>query len=163
MARIVIDPGHGGSQTIPGDSTWNNAVGPNGTLEKNLTLDVGLRVHQLLKNAGHDVQLTRDSDVNLRLRDRAKVAKNISATAFVSIHFNGSTGHNAQGTETLVHTNYSALSARLSLAVQDALLPVTGLKDRTRHSIPARGSSRNLLACCVPSFTRRRLQRAWRK
>src|ERR1044071_419614 len=111
MARIVIDPGHGGSQTIPNDSSWNNAVGPNGTLEKTLTLDVGLLVHQLLKTAGHDVHLTRASDVHLSLSKRAKVAKDISANAFVSIHFNGSTGHNAQGTETLVHTNYSARSA----------------------------------------------------
>jgi N-acetylmuramoyl-L-alanine amidase len=132
MAKIVLDPGHGGSQTIPNDSTWNNAVGPNGTLEKNLTLDVGLRAHQVLKAAGHDVRLTRSQDVNLRLRDRAKVAKDIKAHAFVSIHFNASTGHNAQGTETLVHTDFSPLSASLSLAVQDALLAVTGLTDRNR-------------------------------
>jgi N-acetylmuramoyl-L-alanine amidase len=132
MARVVIDPGHGGSQSIPNDSSWNNAVGPNGTLEKNLTLAVALRVHRALRAAGHDVTLTRDSDVNLRLRDRAKAAKDIAAHAFVSIHFNGSHAHNAQGTETLVHDNFSAASARLSLAVQDALLPVTGLTDRNK-------------------------------
>jgi N-acetylmuramoyl-L-alanine amidase len=132
MARIVVDPGHGGAATIPGDSTWNNAVGPNGTLEKNLTLDVGLRVDKILRDRGHDVRLTRNTDVNLRLRDRAKVARDLRAHAFVSIHFNGSTGHNAQGTETLVHTNFSQASAKLSLKVQDALLPVTGLTDRNR-------------------------------
>jgi N-acetylmuramoyl-L-alanine amidase len=120
MARIVVDPGHGGAATILGDSTWNNAVGPNGTLEKNLTLDVGLRVDKILRDRGHDVRLTRSTDVNLRLRDRAKVARDLRAHAFVSIHFNGSIGHNAQGTETLVHTNFSRASAKLSLSAARA-------------------------------------------
>jgi N-acetylmuramoyl-L-alanine amidase len=132
MARIVIDPGHGGAKNIPNDSTANNAVGPKGTLEKALTLDIGLRLRDLLKQAGHDVRLTRETDVNLRLRDRAKVAKDFKADAFVSIHFNGSTNHQAQGTETLVHLNFSPSSARLSLAVQDALLKVTKLTDRNK-------------------------------
>ncbi|MEO3475542.1 N-acetylmuramoyl-L-alanine amidase [Roseomonas sp. CAU 1739] len=132
MAVIVIDPGHGGSATIQGDSTWNNAVGPQGTLEKNLTLDIGLKVKALLAAAGHDATATRTTDVNLRLRDRAKVAKTRKADAFVSIHFNGSTNHDAQGTETLVGLNHTSRSARLSLAVQDALLPVTGLRDRNK-------------------------------
>ncbi len=132
MAIVVIDPGHGGSATIPNDSTWNNAVGPNGTLEKTLTLDVGQRVIARLSAAGHRAIATRTTDVNLRLRDRAGVAKSAKADAFVSIHFNGSTGHTAQGTETLVETNHTARSARLSLAVQDALLPVTGLRDRNK-------------------------------
>ncbi|MFM7335425.1 MAG: N-acetylmuramoyl-L-alanine amidase [Tabrizicola sp.] len=130
MARIVIDPGHGGAATIPGDSTWNNAVGPGGTLEKTLTLDVGLRVLQQLKDKGHRVEATRTTDVNLRLRDRAAVAKRLKADVFVSIHFNGSTGHNAQGTETLVELNHTSQSARLSLCLQDALLQVTGHQDR---------------------------------
>lgn len=138
MARIVLDPGHGGSQTIQGDSTWNNAVGPAGTLEKHLTLDLGLRAEAALRAAGHEVRLTRSTDVNLRLRDRAAVAKQFRAHAFVSIHFNGSAGHNAEGTETLVHTSHSPQSARLSLAVQDALLPVTGLTDRNRAFSPTR-------------------------
>lgn len=132
MARIVIDPGHGGHATIPGDSTWNNAVGPAGTLEKNLTLDIGKAVTARLRAAGHSVRMTRDGDVNLRLRDRAKVARESLADVFVSIHFNGSTGHNAQGTETLVHVNYSPASARLSLCVQDAVLKATGLTDRNK-------------------------------
>lgn len=138
MARVVIDPGHGGWQTIPGDSTWNNAVGPNGTLEKNLTLDIGRQVFSRLQGAGHEVKLTRDADVNLRLRDRAKVAKSMNAHAFVSIHFNGSTPHNAQGTETLVHLNYSPMSAALSLEVQDAVLSATKLTDRNKAYHPSR-------------------------
>lgn len=130
LAIVVIDPGHGGSATIPNDSTWNKAVGPNGTLEKTLTLDIGLRVLAGLAAAGHRAIATRTTDVNLRLRDRAGVAKTAKADVFVSIHLNGSRGHDAQGTETLVESNHTARSARLRLAVQDALLPVTGLRDR---------------------------------
>jgi N-acetylmuramoyl-L-alanine amidase len=130
MARIVLDPGHGGAKSIPNDSSWNNAVGPNGTLEKNLALDVALRTRDVLQKAGHDVRMTRDSDVNMKLCDRAGVAKAMRAHAFVSIHFNASKEHNAQGTETLVHLNHSAQSAKLSLDVQDAVLKATGLTDR---------------------------------
>ena len=137
MAIIVIDPGHGGAATIPNDSTWNNAVGPNGTLEKTLTLDIGLRLVALLQAAGHTAKATRTTDVNLRLRDRAAVARQARADVFVSIHLNGSTGHNAQGTETLVETNHTARSAELSLAVQDGLLVATGLTDRNRTHNPA--------------------------
>ena len=132
MAVIVIDPGLGGPTTIQNDSTWNNAVGPKGTLEKNLTLDIGLKVTALLSAAGHNATATRTTDVNLRLRDRAKTAKDRKADAFVSIHFNGSTTHDAQGTETLVELNRTSKSERLSLAIQDALLLVTKLRDRNK-------------------------------
>jgi N-acetylmuramoyl-L-alanine amidase len=132
VAVIIIDPGHGGAATIPADSTWNNAVGPSGTLEKNLTLDIGLKVTALLSAAGHSAAATRTTDVNLRLSARAALAKTRRADAFVSIHFNGSTNHDAQGTETLVELNHTSKSARLSLMVQDALLAVTGLRDRNK-------------------------------
>lgn len=132
MARIVLDPGHGGSTTIPNDSTWNNAVGPRGTLEKTLTLDIGLRARSALAAKGHQVTMTRTTDINLRLKARASVAKVARAHAFVSIHFNASDTHKAQGTETLVTPSYSGASARLSLAVQDAVLAVTGLTDRNK-------------------------------
>lgn len=137
MTEIVIDPGHGGTTNVAG-SSWNNAVGPTGTLEKTLTLDIGLRAAAVLRERGRQVALTRQSDVNLGLRARAQVAKSAEARAFVSIHFNASEGRNAQGTETLVHTSYSQESARLSLAVQDAVLAATGLRDRNLTYSPSR-------------------------
>ncbi len=114
-AVIVLDPGHGG-QTPPykvGGSSWNNATGPQGTLEKTLTLDVALRTRDILSARGRTVVLTREIDVNLGLRARANVAKSREADAFVSIHFNGSTGHNAQGTETFVHNSHIPASTDL--------------------------------------------------
>ncbi len=137
MAKIVIDPGHGGFKNV-GDSSWNNAVGPKGTLEKTLTLDIGTRIHDQLAKRGHDVVLTRSSDNNLGLAARARVARSKRADVFVSVHLNGSTKHNAQGTETLVHTNYSNASAKLSLKVQDEVLKATKLKDRNKSYHPSR-------------------------
>src|SRR5712691_1915297 len=98
MAVIVIDPGHGGTQRVGGSSP-NNATGPAGTKEKTLTLAIGLRTRTALAGSGHTVHMTRTTDVNLGLADRAHVARDHRADAFVSIHLNASDEHNAQGTE----------------------------------------------------------------
>ena len=129
MAKIVVDPGHGGTSGTGGSSA-NNAVGPNGTLEKNLTLDVGLRLRDELVARGHQLKMTREADNNLGLKARAHVARDFGADVFVSIHFNGSTGHNAQGTETFVHITHRQRSANLCRALQPALVAATGLSDR---------------------------------
>ncbi|MEM6547884.1 MAG: N-acetylmuramoyl-L-alanine amidase [Pseudomonadota bacterium] len=129
---IVIDPGHGGAPGSPsiGGSSWNNAVGPNGTLEKALTLDIARRVRDRMTAAGHRVHLTRETDENLSLAARADRARACSAAAFVSLHFNGSDAHTAQGTETFVHVDASPASAELCRALQRALVAATGHRDR---------------------------------
>ena len=128
MAIVVLDPGHGGT-TIPQDSSGNNATGPTGLKEKTVTLDLALRVRPLLQAEGIDVKMTRTTDVNVRFKDRAGVAKTASADAFVSIHMNAFNG-SAQGTETWVHTNGSADSRALATKVQTAVQQATGLADR---------------------------------
>ncbi|OCP05792.1 MULTISPECIES: N-acetylmuramoyl-L-alanine amidase [unclassified Ensifer] len=129
---IVLDPGHGGSPppVKVGGSSWNNAIGPNGTLEKTLTFDVATRAKAILESHGHQVFLTRAGDVNLSLAKRAEVARSRNAAVFVSVHFNASTGHNAQGTETFVHPTQTAASRRLCVAVQRAMVAELGLPDR---------------------------------
>lgn len=76
LKTIVLDPGHGGKD--------------NGTsaLEKTYALDVAQRVKKLLEAAGHQVVLTRDSDVFLDLPERSAIANANRAGLFVSIHFN---------------------------------------------------------------------------
>ncbi|MBY5706970.1 DUF882 domain-containing protein [Rhizobium leguminosarum] len=131
-AVIVLDPGHGGAPPpvkLDG-SSWNNAIGPSGTLEKTLTLDVAKKTRALLEDRGFEVLLTREGDNNLSLENRAAVSKRRDAPVFVSIHFNASTGHNAQGTETFVHTNHSDASGRLCKLVQRAMVEELGLADR---------------------------------
>lgn len=78
--HFVIDAGHGGSE--PG------AVGPNGLAERDINLDVALRVRDLLEDEGATVVLTRDSDIRVTVSTRAALAASLKPRAFVSIHHN---------------------------------------------------------------------------
>src|SRR5437016_523027 len=77
---IVLDPGHGGKD--------HNGKGPTGILEADMNLRVGLLLARLLKDAGADVTLTRSDDTFLELADRAKIANELHADLFVSLHHN---------------------------------------------------------------------------
>lgn len=133
MTGIVIDPGHGGTSPV-GDppSSPNNATGPQGTKEKELVLDIGLKCRDILRRQGQSVLVTRDSDVNLGLYDRAHVARDNRADVFLSIHLNGNTKSSIQGTETWVYngTATNSDSYRLATLVQNEARAATGLRNR---------------------------------
>lgn len=78
---VVIDPGHGGHD--PG------AIGKRGK-EKNINLNVALKVGKLIQNNCNDVKLiyTRKTDVFIPLDRRAQIANNAKADLFISIHTN---------------------------------------------------------------------------
>jgi len=99
---VVIDPGHGGTANM-GGSDANHAVSPSGVLEKNMTLNIAKLVEDALKAAEPDltVILTRSTDTNLTLEQRANVARDNHADLFLSIHFNGFNGA-ARGVEAWV-------------------------------------------------------------
>ena len=78
---VVIDPGHGGSET--------GAVGPNGLVEKDLNLSIAEMVRAELQARGFSVLLTRTTDVRMPVVVRADIARALKADAFVSIHHNG--------------------------------------------------------------------------
>jgi N-acetylmuramoyl-L-alanine amidase len=91
--RVVIDPGHGGHD--PG------AVGPNGLFEKDVVLDIALKLKKELEaNSLYDVFLTRDKDVFIPLEERTAFANKMGADLFVSIHANASPRREAKGIET---------------------------------------------------------------
>jgi len=91
---IVIDPGHGGSDT----GTRGVATA---AAEKVYTLDWALRVKPLLEARGWKVVLTRTSDVDLSLLDRVAIADKAKAAVFLSLHFNsGAQNPNSAGVET---------------------------------------------------------------
>ncbi len=78
---IVIDPGHGGRD--PG------ASGPSGLAEKEVTLDIALRLRDRLRQSGgYRVLLTRDQDESVPLRKRVDFANDNGADLFVSLHLN---------------------------------------------------------------------------
>jgi N-acetylmuramoyl-L-alanine amidase len=92
VRRVVLDAGHGGSD--PG------ATAPE-LLEKEITLDIGRRLRELLEKNGFDVVVTRDSDRTIALRDRAQLANTSKSDIFVSIHVNALERHTeSRGIET---------------------------------------------------------------
>jgi N-acetylmuramoyl-L-alanine amidase len=93
MRTIVIDAGHGGLES--------GARGKFGTLEKDVTLAIGLKLKTIIeKNLAFRVELTRDKDIDVSLDNRAAIANNQRAELFISIHANGSYRRNANGSET---------------------------------------------------------------
>jgi N-acetylmuramoyl-L-alanine amidase len=130
MATIVLDPGHGGTTKVGGSSP-NNATGPNGLKEKEVTLQVALAAEKELATDNIRVILTRRTDKNLGIADRANVARSNNADAFVSIHFNAPGGDvPAQGTETWIGEGHTPLSRSLAKVVQRRVVEATGYKDR---------------------------------
>lgn len=92
--RVVLDPGHGGKDY--------GAI-YHGYIEKNIALNVALKVGKLLeKDAGTEVIFTRKTDVFIELKDRPNIANRADADIFVSIHCNGEAKKAAYGTETFV-------------------------------------------------------------
>jgi N-acetylmuramoyl-L-alanine amidase len=79
VQTVVIDAGHGGE---PGTTAAN------GITEKDITLDVALRLRRVLKDAPFKVLLTRDIDKKLSLEQRVAYANENKADLFVSIHVN---------------------------------------------------------------------------
>lgn len=91
--RIVLDPGHGGHD--PG------AVGPNKLFEKDVVLDIALKLKKILSEIPNlEIFLTRDKDIYIPLEERTAIANSKNADLFVSIHANASTRRNAKGIET---------------------------------------------------------------
>lgn len=109
---IVLDAGHGGSD--PGKSNARH-----GLHEKDMTLDVVLRLQKLLEARGYRVLLTRKDDTRfannplIDLQRRADFSNKAVADLFLSIHFNAVEPRDAQrvsGTETYVLTPPGMLS-----------------------------------------------------
>ena len=93
IGTIVIDPGHGGKDT--------GAIGKNGLLEKDVVLDIGLRLREIIsRELGCKVVMTRDKDVFIDLSARPGVAIKNDADLFISIHANASLDRSARGIET---------------------------------------------------------------
>lgn len=93
LRSVVIDPGHGGSET--------GAIGSTGLKEKDVVLDVAVRLARMLRDqAGLEVYLTRENDQLLPLASRTALANHQQADLFISLHANASTSPGARGSET---------------------------------------------------------------
>jgi N-acetylmuramoyl-L-alanine amidase len=107
VSRVVLDAGHGGRDT--------GAVGSDGTVEKEVTLDVAHRAARILGAQGIDVLLTRDDDHYVSLEERAARANAFGADLFVSVHCNASEIRSRRGVETYVlDTSRDEVAARVA-------------------------------------------------
>jgi N-acetylmuramoyl-L-alanine amidase/type II secretory pathway predicted ATPase ExeA len=131
--RIAIDPGHGGYDT--------GTIGPHGLLEKNLCLDVALRLGQLIEQdiPGAEVIYTRTDDRYVRLEDRTAIANRANADLFISIHANSSDSGEARGVETYslslaTRQESTELAARENALAQSSLHDLPELIKKIAHN-----------------------------
>ena len=111
IGRIVVDAGHGGHDT--------GTIGPNGIMEKDLVLDVALRLGRLLETRlGADVIYTRDDDTFIPLETRTAVANEHQADLFISVHANSSPDPSARGVETY-YLNFTSDPGALEVAARE--------------------------------------------
>src|SRR3989304_6095192 len=79
LRTIAIDPGHGGRDT--------GAIGPKGLQEKDVVLDIGLKLRRLIQERlGIRVVMTRPEDVFVPLEERTAIANRAKADFFISVH-----------------------------------------------------------------------------
>lgn len=119
--KIVIDAGHGGHD--PG------ATGPTGLREKDVVLDIALRMRTILKKNYplYQVILTRDSDVFVPLPVRAKIANENDADFFLSIHANASPNKKTRGIETYL-LNWTNDAEALRVAARENAISLQKMK-----------------------------------
>ncbi|MCU1263413.1 MAG: N-acetylmuramoyl-L-alanine amidase [Bryobacterales bacterium] len=109
--RVVIDPGHGGHD--------QGTTGPKGLLEKDLVLDVALRLGKLIEQRlGSEVIFTRSDDTFIPLTDRTAMANQKKADLFLSIHANSSPVPRVSGIETY-YLNFTTSPEALDVAARE--------------------------------------------
>jgi N-acetylmuramoyl-L-alanine amidase len=119
--RIVIDAGHGGHD--PG------TIGRGGLQEKDLVLDVALRLARLVRQElGAEVVLTRSTDVFVPLEERTAIANSREADLFLSIHANSSPSRGARGIETYF-LNFARTPHAEAVAARENAISAATLKD----------------------------------
>ncbi|WP_462410884.1 N-acetylmuramoyl-L-alanine amidase [Neobacillus sp. Marseille-QA0830] len=125
--KIYLDPGHGGAD--PG------AQG-NGLNEKDITLDIALRLQSILVNNYENVQvkMSRTTDATVSLAQRTNDANAWGANFFLSIHIN-SAGSSARGYEDYIYIGLSDSSRTASIQqmIHEEVIRVNQLPDRGRR------------------------------
>ncbi|WP_337970017.1 N-acetylmuramoyl-L-alanine amidase, partial [Virgibacillus salexigens] len=123
MTKIFIDPGHGGND--PGATA-------NGLREKDLTLEIALKLRNILNNEyeGHSLMLSRTTDQSVTLSSRTNMANNWGADYLVSVHINAGGGI---GFESYTYNGSypgKAETNRLRGIVHNSIVAETEFRDR---------------------------------
>lgn len=122
IGRIVIDPGHGGHDT--------GTIGPTGLMEKDLCLDVALRLGKIVQQRlpSAEVVFTRTDDTYIPLERRTEIANEAKADLFISVHANSSQDRQARGVETY-YLNFTGSSDAMEVASRENALSENGVHD----------------------------------
>lgn len=104
---VIIDAGHGGH---------DSGAQRNGILEKNINLDIALRLKKILTSRGISALLTRKDDTFIELEDRSLIANNKPGAIFVSIHVNSASATDVNGIETFYLTPKISDNERAKIA-----------------------------------------------
>jgi N-acetylmuramoyl-L-alanine amidase len=124
IRRIAIDAGHGGHDS--------GTLGPGGLEEKDIALDIALRLgHLLHQRLGADVVYTRRRDVFVPLGQRTAIANRAHADLFLSIHANSSSDPEVRGVETYF-LNFTASPDALQVAARE-----NATSNRSVHELSA--------------------------
>ncbi len=108
LRRVAIDAGHGGHD--------EGTRGPTGLLEKDLVLDVALRLGALIEQRlGAEVVYTRSTDVFIPLEERTAIANSAEADLFLSIHANSSPLTGISGSD-VYYLSFASSKEALALA-----------------------------------------------
>src|SRR5256885_921442 len=122
IGRIVIDAGHGGHDT--------GTIGPTGLMEKDLCLDVALRLGKIIEHRlpGPDVVYTRSDDPFVPLEEGTNMANQAKPDLFISIHANSSRDHAARGIETY-YLNLKGSAEAMEVAARENATAQGGVHD----------------------------------
>jgi N-acetylmuramoyl-L-alanine amidase len=122
IGRIVIDPGHGGHDS--------GTLGADGIEEKDVVLDVALRLGKLLsERLGAEIIYTRSDDTFVPLETRTAIANKAQADLFLSIHANSSPDASARGVETY-YLNFTSSPDALETAARE-----NAVSDQSIHQL----------------------------
>lgn len=135
---VVIDPGHGGKDT--GSQAIRDGVEI--LNEKDVNLDVALRLDKMLKAAGVRTYILRETDDTITLYERPALANAANGDLYVSIHNNSSVNPSARGVEVYYNAkinecDYGIYSKELANAVYEELVRSIGIPGRGAKSEPA--------------------------
>ena len=122
IGRIVIDAGHGGHDS--------GTIGADGIEEKDVVLDVALRLGKLLHDRlGSEIIYTRSDDTFVPLETRTAIANKAQADLFLSIHANSSPEASARGVETY-YLNFTSDPTALDVAARE-----NAVSDQSIHQL----------------------------
>jgi N-acetylmuramoyl-L-alanine amidase len=122
IGRIVIDAGHGGHDS--------GTLGVDGIQEKDVVLDVALRLGKLLsERLGAQIVYTRSDDTFIPLETRTAIANKAQADLFISIHANSSPDASARGVETY-YLNFTSDPTALDVAARE-----NAVSDQSIHQL----------------------------